>query len=84
MARLTKRLGIPVTFHGLRHFAATELVAGGTDLPTAAQQLGHSVGVMASVYLHPSDERAVAAGELMAGVVGKALKLNCWSLSPRT
>jgi len=73
VTRLGKRLKIPVHFHSLRHFAATELVHGGIDLPTAAGQLGHSPGVMAGVYLHSSDERGAAAGELIAGIVGRAL-----------
>ena len=72
--RLTKRLDIPATFHTLRHFAATELQHAGVDLPTAAAQLGHSPAIRASTYLHTSDERAAAAGELIAAVVGKALE----------
>jgi integrase len=73
MARLGKRLGIPVHFHQLRHFAATELNAAGVDLPTAAAQLGHSPAVMAGTYLHSDDARGAKAGDLIAGVVGKAL-----------
>lgn len=73
MTTLSRRLKIPCHFHSLRHLAATELVHAGVDLPTAAGQLGHSIGVMSAVYLHSSDERGAAAGELIAGVVGKAL-----------
>lgn len=64
-----------VHFHSLRHFAATELVHAGVDLPTAAGHLGHSPGVMAGVYLHSSDERGSQAGDLISAVVGKALEL---------
>jgi integrase len=71
---LGKKLKVPVHFHSLRHFAATELVHAGVDLPTAAVQLGHSPAVMAGTYLHSSDERGAAAGELIAGIVGKALE----------
>jgi integrase len=71
--RLAKRLKIPAHFHTLRHFAATELVAGGVDLPTAAGQLGHSPSMLAGIYLHASDERGAAAGELIAGIVGQAM-----------
>jgi integrase len=73
MTTLSRRLKIPAHFHTLRHFSATELVHAGVDLPTAAGQMGHSIGVMSGVYLHSSDERGAAAGELIAGVVGKAL-----------
>lgn len=71
--RLAKRLRIPAHFHTLRRFAATELVAGGVDLPTAAGQLGHSPAMLAGIYLHASDERGAAAGELIAGVVDQAI-----------
>ncbi len=74
MARLGRRLGVPVHFHQLRHFAATELNAAGVDLPTAAAQLGHSPAVMASAYLHSDDARGAKAGELIAGVVVGALE----------
>ncbi len=71
---LGKKVKVPVVFHTLRHFAATELVHAGVDLPTAARQLGHSPAVMAGTYLHTSDERGAAAGELIAAVIGKALE----------
>jgi integrase len=74
MTGLSRRLKIPAHFHTLRHFSATELVHAGVDLPTAAGQMGHSIGVMSEVYLHSSDERGAAAGELIAGIVGKALE----------
>ncbi len=73
VGRLAKRLKIPADFHTLRHFAATELVAQGVDLPTAAGQLGHTTGVMAAVYLHATEDRGAAAGELIGGLVAKAL-----------
>jgi integrase len=76
VASLSNRLKIPVHFHSLRHFAATELVHAGVDLPTAAGHMGHSTAVMAGVYLHSSDERGAKAGELLGSLVGKALALG--------
>jgi integrase len=70
---LSKRLKIPVHFHSLRHFTATELVHAGVDLPTAAGQLGHSTGVMAESYLHTSDERRDEAARAIGAVVAPAL-----------
>jgi integrase len=70
---LGRRTKIPVRLHSLRHFRATELVHAGVDLPTAARQMGHTPAVMAETYLHTSDERGAAAGELVADVIGKAL-----------
>lgn len=71
--RLAKALKIPATLHTLRHWKQTEMNRQGVDLPTAADQGGHSIGVMAETYLHTSDDRAAAAGELVAAVVNKAL-----------
>src|SRR5450759_4857387 len=73
IAKLGRRVGVPVHFHQLRHFAATELNAAGVDLPTAAAQLGHSPAVMAGTYLHSDDDRGAKAGELISAVVGRAL-----------
>ncbi len=72
LSALGRRNGIKVRLHSLRHFRATELVHAGVDLPTAAGQMGHTPAVMAETYLHTSDERGAAAGELVAAVVGRA------------
>lgn len=42
--RLVQRLGIKTTFHKLRHYSATELIAGGVDVRTVAGRLGHGGG----------------------------------------
>jgi integrase len=42
--RLVARLGIETTFHKLRHYSATELIAGGVDVRTVAGRLGHAGG----------------------------------------
>ena len=76
VSKLAKRLKVPGHLHTIRHWKQTEMNRLGVDLPTAADQGGHSVGVMAGTYLHTSPERAAAAGELVAGVVGEALLLD--------
>jgi integrase len=73
VSELGRKNKIPLRFHSFRHFRATELVHAGVDLPTAAHQMGHTPGVMAERYLHTTDERGAAAGELISGVVRKAL-----------
>jgi integrase len=41
--RLRKQIGLEhVKVHGLRHFAATELLSAGVDLRTVSQRLGHA------------------------------------------
>jgi integrase len=42
--RLAERLGIDTTFHKLRHYSATELIAAGVDVRTVAGRLGHAGG----------------------------------------
>jgi integrase len=74
VGRLAKELKIPAHLHTLRHWKQTEMNRQGVDLPTAADQGGHSVGVMAETYLHTSDDRAAVAGELVAAVVEKVIQ----------
>lgn len=42
--RMVSRLGIETTIHKLRHYSATELIAGGVDPRTVAGRLGHGGG----------------------------------------
>ncbi|MCF7547412.1 tyrosine-type recombinase/integrase [Pseudonocardia sp. WMMC193] len=42
--RMVARLGIETTIHKLRHYSATELIAGGVDPRTVAGRLGHGGG----------------------------------------
>jgi len=43
-ARMTANLGLRTHLHALRHYSATELLAGGVDLRTVAGRLGHGGG----------------------------------------
>ncbi|WP_219420274.1 site-specific integrase [Pseudonocardia nigra] len=61
--RLAARLGIETTFHKLRHYSATELIAGGVDPRTVAGRLGHSGGGTTtlrtySAWVAEADQRA--------------------------
>lgn len=42
--RIASRLGVKTSIHKLRHYSATELIAGGVDIRTVAGRLGHSGG----------------------------------------
>jgi integrase len=48
-------------FHGLRHTAASWLIAAGCDLYTCQRLLGHSVPTVTTRYAHISDEQLAAA-----------------------
>lgn len=63
--------GLPkATFHDLRHFAATAMVAESGDLKMAQVVLGHSnIGVTADVYAHAVEAQLQRAATLMEGVV---------------
>jgi len=43
-SRMCKRLGWAMNLHQLRHYSATELIAGGVDVRTVAGRLGHGGG----------------------------------------
>ena len=63
---LAGRLGMPeVTFHGLRHTHASQLIASGVDIVTVSKRLGHAKpSVTLAIYAHmftTDDSKAAAA-----------------------
>ena len=69
-AKLRAGLGLPgVRLHDLRHFAASQLVAGGVDLRTVMARQGWTTLATASRYIHVVDEDAGAA-DVMERVLG--------------
>jgi integrase len=66
---LGKRAGVKVTTHELRHYAATEMVAGGVDVRTAAERLGHTPEMLLRVYAHAMPSRDRAAADLLERAV---------------
>ena len=63
---LAGRLGMPdVTFHGLRHTHASQLIDGGVDIVTISKRLGHAKpSVTLAIYAHlfqKTDAKAAAA-----------------------
>jgi integrase len=61
-----ERAGLPrITFHGLRHSHATQLLANGTHMKVAAERLGHaSIGITMDLYSHvlPGMQEEAATG----------------------
>jgi len=56
-----------LTFHCLRHSAATAWVAAGVDVRTAQHRLGHSTGrLVLDLYAHVATDADRAAADLMA------------------
>jgi integrase len=62
---LAERIGIPeITFHGLRHTHASQLIANGVDIVTISKRLGHAKpSVTLAIYahmFHTDDSKAAA------------------------
>jgi len=56
-ATLAKRLGIALTFHGLRHTHASLLLDGGESVKTVQMRLGHAKpSITLNIYSHAIDE----------------------------
>lgn len=62
--------GVDTHLHALRHFSATELIAGGTNVRTVAGRLGHAnAATTLRIYAHALPEKDREAAEFM----GRAL-----------
>jgi len=76
---IATKVGIDTHLHALRHFAATEMIGGGTDVRTVAERLGHKdASTTLRVYSHALPERDREA----AGLLGRALTSPVGTSSP--
>ncbi|MGI8774561.1 MAG: tyrosine-type recombinase/integrase, partial [Actinomycetota bacterium] len=69
-SRVAKEVGLPLTFHGLRHAHASLMLAGGVHLKVVSDRLGHStIAITADLYSHVTPaldgEAAAALDELL-------------------
>jgi len=72
-----KGLGLAVTTHSFRRVSATQLVAAGVDVDTAARRLGHTKEVMLASYVLGTDDRSIAAAQTIeARLVEQGLPLG--------
>jgi integrase len=76
-SRFAAKIGMPeITFHGLRHTHASQLIDAGVDIATISKRLGHATpGITLAVYAHRfqrDDAKAAAAinAAMKGGMVG--------------
>jgi integrase len=68
--RVVKRTGHTITFHSLRHFAATTLIGAGIDARTVAGRLGHAdASTTLKVYSAFIKDRDRQAAELLGAAL---------------
>jgi len=60
---LGKGLGLKVTTHSFRRVSATQLVAAGVGVDTAARRMGHTKEVMLASHVLGADDRSIAAAQ---------------------
>jgi len=69
--RLARRVGVPTSLHGFRHYTATQLLAAGVDLRTVAGRLGHGGGGATTLRVYasfvPAPDRRAA--DLLGGML---------------
>ena len=74
---LTKKAGVRLRFHDLRHFTATQLLGANVDPRTVAGRLGHAdPSITMRVYAGFLQERDREAAQIMG-------RLLCWSTASR-
>jgi integrase len=57
--RLAKQLGLHARLHDLRHYAATQLIAGGVDVRTVSGRIGHAGGGATTLRVYTHFQTAV-------------------------
>jgi integrase len=63
---VSRRLGLPVRLHDLRHTAASLMLAAGVPLKVVSETLGHSsIAITADVYAHVTPELRREAADAM-------------------
>jgi site-specific recombinase XerD len=72
---MARDLGINTHLHALRHYSATELLAGGVDLRTVAGRLGHGGGGGGATTLKVYAAFVTEADKKAAGLIASKLPM---------
>jgi len=70
-------IGLPVTFHALRHTHASQLIDAGIDVVTVSKRLGHSsptvtLQIYAHLFRKRDDKSAAAINDAVDSFLSKA------------
>ncbi|MBA2439364.1 MAG: site-specific integrase [Thermoleophilaceae bacterium] len=69
--KVTRRAGLDVNFHGLRHGHASLMLAAGVHLKVVSDRLGHSaIGITADLYSHVGPLLEEQAAATLDGLIG--------------
>ena len=82
--RLTRQLGLRTRLHDLRHYAATQLIAGGVDLRTVSGRIGHAGGGATTlrVYTHFQAATDRRAAELLEQTLRRPSQSSSGTMPP--
>ena len=69
-------LGLPVTFHALRHTHASHLIDAGIDVVKISRRLGHATPAITLLYAHLFRKRDDKSGEAINAAVTEILGAN--------
>lgn len=82
--RVARKLGFPYSPHTLRHFSATQMIAGGVDVRTAATRLGHAdPQVTLRTYSHAVRDAEKQAVAHLSGLLKPAVNAENLLLATR-
>lgn len=71
--RLAKSAGVKVSFHGLRHFHCSQLIAAGEDVVTVGARVGHAKpSITTDIYAHAMPEKDRDAAALIGKIMSDA------------
>jgi integrase len=73
-ADVAKSIGVPVTFHALRHTHASHLIDAGIDVVKISRRLGHSsptvtLKIYAHLFRNRDDKSSAAINDAVAGIL---------------
>ena len=74
---MARRAGLEISFHGLRHGHATELISAGMQMNAVRDRLGHSeVGITLNTYAHVTPNQQKEITRIADDILASGLRQN--------